>query len=136
MRPLPSSRWAKPGLAVAAQRHHASGDPHVLGRLLGDRLAARQQLRRVVRDVVAVGVGLDAERAPALQLLAPLLHQLFERHRDLSREVRRGARRSRADKKPNDSRNGRAEVSRRVLTGNTDRQPESQNLPRSGDDFV
>src|SRR5439155_9786352 len=53
-------------------------------RLGAHRLAALEQLGRVVGGVEAVGVGFDAEGAPALELLASLAHQLGQRHERLS----------------------------------------------------
>ena len=67
-------------LAVAAQAHEASRDAHARAVLLGHAVAERQDLGGVMGDVVAVGVGLDPQRAPLLELLAALADQLFERH--------------------------------------------------------
>jgi hypothetical protein len=73
-------QMSEAGLAVSAKRDDPPGDSHLLTRLGGHLIAARLQLRRVMRGLVAVGVRLDAERSPLSELLAPLTHQLVEGH--------------------------------------------------------
>ena len=85
----PVQQVRESGLAVAAQAQDPPREAHRLPRLLGDGLAAAQDVRRVVRRRVAVGVGLHPERPPALELLATLAHEFLERHWDLSEGLAR-----------------------------------------------
>ncbi len=76
----PIEHMPEAGLALPPLGHETAGDAHALTRLLRDRVPLGEELGRVVRDVVAVGVRLATERAPFLDPGPSLGHQVVQGH--------------------------------------------------------